>query len=35
MQLLRDENLVYIQHPYNIAIHTSTSKSPFENYLDT
>jgi hypothetical protein len=25
-----DENLIYIQHSYNRAIHTSTGKSPFE-----
>jgi len=25
-----DENMVYIQHSYNKAIHTSTRKSPFE-----
>jgi hypothetical protein len=25
-----DENLVYIQHSYNRAVHTSTGKSPFE-----
>jgi hypothetical protein len=25
-----DENLIYIQHSYNRAVHTSTSKSPFE-----
>ena len=26
----RDQNLVYIQHSYNRATHTSTRKSPFE-----
>ena len=25
-----DENMIYIQHSYNGAIHTSTSKSPFK-----
>jgi hypothetical protein len=25
-----DENLIHIQYSYNMAIHTSTSKSPFE-----
>jgi len=25
-----DENLVYMQHSYNKAVHTSTGKSPFE-----
>jgi hypothetical protein len=25
-----DENMVYIQHSYNRAVHTSTGKSPFE-----
>jgi hypothetical protein len=25
-----DENMIYIQQPYNRAVHTSTSKSPFE-----
>jgi hypothetical protein len=25
-----DENLIYIQHSYNIAVHTSICKSPFE-----
>jgi hypothetical protein len=25
-----DENLIYIQHSYNRAVHTSTGKSPFE-----
>jgi hypothetical protein len=24
------ENMIYIQHSYNIAIYNSTSKSPFE-----
>jgi hypothetical protein len=25
--------LIYIQHSYNIAFHTSTSKSPFEIFF--
>jgi hypothetical protein len=25
-----DENMIYIQHSYNRAVHTSTGKSPFE-----
>jgi hypothetical protein len=25
-----DENIIYIQHSYNRAIHTSTSKYPFK-----
>jgi hypothetical protein len=25
-----DENLIYIQHSYNIVVNTSTSKCPFE-----
>jgi hypothetical protein len=24
-----DENIIYIQHSYNRAVHTSTGKSPF------
>jgi hypothetical protein len=25
-----DETMIYIQHSYNIALHTSIGKSPFE-----
>jgi hypothetical protein len=28
-----DENLIYIQHSYNKEVHTSTSKSAFENFF--
>jgi hypothetical protein len=28
-----DENMIYIQHSYNRAIHTSTGKSPFETFF--
>lgn len=28
-----DQNLIYIQHTYNIAIHTSPSKFPFETFF--
>jgi hypothetical protein len=28
-----DENIIYIQYSSSIAVHTSTSKSPFETYF--
>jgi hypothetical protein len=28
-----DENMIYIQHSSNRVVHTSTSKSPFENFF--
>jgi hypothetical protein len=28
-----DENLIYIQHYYNISVHTSIGKSPFETFF--
>jgi hypothetical protein len=28
-----DENLIYIQHSYNITVHTSIGKSPFETFF--
>jgi hypothetical protein len=29
-----DENMICIQHSYNRAVHTSTSKSSFKNSMD-
>jgi hypothetical protein len=29
-----DKNLIYIQHSYNKAVHTSTGKSPFETCFE-